>query len=181
MTVQGTGDKLHFKMNFKICHRVFSLFACFSYFSAHDDILIRRPLRNLLHQVNFLHYDVMSWGNWHYSGPTILAPWWFWWLGMKMKLNIDERKKLNFDEKRYILTRSLYFDEHPYILTRKKTFWWSKLHFDVKNYILIRKTEFWWTNYILMRKPIFCQGNLHFEGENNQNCPSFRSLNKNDF
>ena len=38
-----------------------------------DDLLIWRPLRNLLHQVNFLHYDVMSSGNWHYTGPAILA------------------------------------------------------------------------------------------------------------
>ena len=128
MTVQGTGYTLHFKMYFKICHRVFSLFACFSYFSAHDDILIRRPLRNLLHQVNFLHYDVMSWGNWHYSGPTILAPWWFWWLGMKMKLNIDEKKTQFWRE-------TLHFDKKP-------IFWWTPLYFDKKKYILMKQTTF---------------------------------------
>ena len=128
MTVQGTGYTLHFKMYFKICHRVFSLFACFSYFSAHDDILIRRPLRNLLHQVNFLHYDVMSWGNWHYSGPTILAPWWFWWLGMKMKLNIDEKKNS-------ILTRNTTFWQEAYILMNTPIFW-------PKKYILMKQTTF---------------------------------------
>ena len=76
------------------------------FFSPHDDILIRRPLRNLLHQVNFLHYDVMSWGNWHCTSPTIFAT-------MIAMIEDDERKNI-----------------------------------------------FW---------------------KNNQNCPSFRSLDKNDF
>ena len=84
----------------------------FSYFSPDDDILIRRPLRNLLHQVNFLHYDVMSWGNWHYTGPTILAPWWFWWLRM-------QKKTIFLWENNYFYEQKLYFAKENYIFMGK--------------------------------------------------------------
>ena len=60
------------------------------FFSPHDDILIRRPLRNLLHQVNFLHYDVMSWGNWRCTSPTIFAT--------MIAMIEDDEKKIYFEK-----------------------------------------------------------------------------------